>query len=602
MLDLETQLRRYANDLDRRYPDVTFEEIVGVVVQPALVGQPPGPDGPPGLTRSVASALAAAAVVLVVVGAAVFLAWMFGNDPAPVITEQEETTPTGESAGPLGVIVSGRSGIIVVPFDPSDQPIVLESDELYPDIKWAMSDHRGGLVFTHTITPPPWRPGSVLWLRAGAARPEVLVPPNAFSARIGMATSRDGHALFVYHARGPGLIDGTVTSRIMVADLDAGGSIRELVQLDGSADSDFGRYSVGTGGDVVVTLDRHATGCHTVTVLSVEDGTPIPAGIDCIPGDSYVTGWRTVSHDGRSLGVFGAGWFAGGEPPPTVTVTDLFTGEIIQEATVGADGQLMSGDPGGQLISGPGGWLIVVRTGDGIRLVDLDGAERLRVDWPGLNRGGLLDFYYQPFEFASSASLGSGSAQAPCQPSSAVLPPQDLPEPVAATRQLLFDLAASCDYQALAALALEQRPQLFVQGGTGLPPSYSEEELIQSWVSDGRTGLRDYNIASREPLASLAALLATRPAYVEDIPDWPVFLGPRNPNDPDDMDFNLEPSGCVWVWPAVYVGAEGGPDDWTVWTAHSDYRIGIAADGTWRFFMAGFYEAAAPQPPPCGDG
>jgi hypothetical protein len=519
---------------------------------------------------------------------------MLTDDPAPTTVPQ--TTPTGQSEGPLGVIVPGPSGIALVPFDPSDQPIMLESDELYRSISWAMSDSRGGLIFAHTITPPPWPPGSVLWLRAGAATPEVLVPAGEFSGRIGMATSRDGHALFVYYASGPDLTIGNThypTSRIMAADLDDDGAIRELVLLDGSADYDFGRYSVRTGGDVVVILDRHAAGCHTVTVLSVEDGAPIPAGIDCIPGESYVTGWRTVSHDGRSLGVFGAGWFDGEEPPPTVTVTDLFTGKIIiEEAIV---------DPGGQLISGTGGWLVVVRTGDEIRLVGLDGVERLRVEWPGLNNGWLWhELYHQPFEFAPSASLGSGNAQAPCQPSSAVLPPQDLPEPVAATRQLLFDLASSCDYQGLAALAQEHWPQMFIRG-TGFPPSYSEEVLIDSWVSDGRTGLRDSNIASREPLASLAALLATRPTYVEDIPDWPVFLGPRNPNDPDDVDFNLEPSGCVWVWPAVYVGADGGPDDWAVWTAHFDYRIGIGADGTWRFFMASFYEAAAPQPPPCGD-
>ncbi len=598
MLDLETQLRRYANDLDRRYPDVTFEEIVGVVVQPALVGQPPGPDGPPGLTRSVASALAPAAVVLVVVGAVVLLAWMFRTDPPPVITEptvvtdEGETSPAGSNEGPLGMIVTGRFGIALVPFDPSDQPIMLESDELYRGIEWAMSDNRGGLIFTHRATPPPWPPGSVLWLRAGAVTPELLVPGGpGLNWRIGMATSRDGGALFVYTADEPDLTIGNTiyrTSRIMVADLDDDGSTRELVQLDGSAGWEYRAF---TGGDVVVVLEN-VEGCPPVTVLSVEDGTPIPTGIDCIPYDDIpktASHWY-LSHDGRSVGMIRTKWLDGeGVSIEGVTVTDLLTGEIIEEGTIDAGG----GHGHVDLISGPSGWLILVRDGYELRLVGLDGVERLRFEWPGLSMGfSWLELYHQPFELAPSASLGSGSTEAPCQPSSAGLPPQDLPAPVASTRQLLFDLAASCDYQGLAALALEHGPHVFVDRNSGGLPPYSEETLIEEWVSHGQTGSRWYNFGSREPLASLAALLATHPAYVEDIRFWPVFEGP-----------NLDQSGCVWVWPAVYVAADGGPGDREVWREHYSYRIGIGADGTWRFFMTGFHEPplGALRPPPCGD-
>jgi hypothetical protein len=50
------------------------------------------------------------------------------------------------------------------------------------------------------------------------------------------------------------------------------------------------------------------------------------------------------------------------------------------------------------------------------------------------------------------------------------------------------------------------------------------------------------------------------------------------------------------------VGAPGEPGEAAVWAGHFDYRIGIGADSTWRLFVAGFYEPAAPQPPPCGDG
>jgi hypothetical protein len=120
-------------------------------------------------------------------------------------------------------------------------------------------------------------------------------------------------------------------------------------------------------------------------------------------------------------------------------------------------------------------------------------------------------------------------------------------------------------------------------------------------------GDRPFYIRSREPLASLAALLGSRPIHVEDIAHWPVHLGRWRdyvgyPAEPADLDLNPDPSGCVWVWPGVSVTGISLANLDRAWRQHYDYRIGIDADGRWRFFMAGYYEpGVSPQPPPCGE-
>jgi hypothetical protein len=104
MPDLETQLRRYGDHLDERYRDVTFEEIVRGLKQPA-------PLRPLGLRRGLALALAAAFVVLVLVGGVALLTRLFGGEASPVVTvpEPSPTTssvprsddPAGDPRGPF---------------------------------------------------------------------------------------------------------------------------------------------------------------------------------------------------------------------------------------------------------------------------------------------------------------------------------------------------------------------------------------------------------------------------------------------------------------------------------------------------------------------
>jgi hypothetical protein len=541
--------------------------------------------------QRVAAGVAAVATVAVLVGV--------GMDPLPDSLElwiddvigdpsnpdQDDAAPTEPSDLPLGLVTVGGDGIGLVPFDPPSEPTLLESDQFFEHVMWALPDQRGGLVFQHEVTPPPWPPGAVLWLRAGATRPEVLIPPaTAWEAStfpragimpIGTATTNDGRALFVYavgdeHPAG-GYDVLTDPTRIMVADLDGDGTLRQLAVLDGAM-HEFGRYDAVTGGAFVAVIDRQVEECLTVTLLHVDDGSRIPTPSNCLPDGPWVR--RALSHDGSSLA---AVWWPdqGVEPELNMSVMDVSTGAAVEQATIPMQDEL----DGFSLYSRPTGWVVEVHTGSAVVLVDIDGNELKRVDRskvPGeVGSAGLTGLYHHPFDLASGASLGSGSGQLPCQPFTEHLPVQGLPEPVAATRQVLFDLAATCDYQSLASLAREHATTVFVSGlGSGLAVGdddvylTSEDDLVRSWIADGRSGPEAYGILAREPLAALAELLSEPPAYIEHAADLPASQPQRE--------------GPVWVWPAQWV--EAPP---VFGTAHTDHRVGITPDGTWRFFMAG---------------
>jgi hypothetical protein len=532
--------------------------------------------------RVVAGVVATAAVAVLVIGVAGLLPdpvelWIhdvIGDASEP---EQDDAAGSGYSEWPLGIVTADRQGVLLVPFDSPDEPIRLTSDETYEPIVWAMADQRGGLIFQHEVTPPPWPPGAVLWLRAGATQPEVLIPPEAPWQEstypragilpIGIATTSDGQALFVYAVEdwepGEPYNSHTYPTRIMVADMDEDGALRELTVVEGSIRPfPSGRYDAVpvTGGAVVALLEGEY--CRTVTLVDVEDGSAVPAVSECVDTDWPQWG-AALSYDGRSLA-----WISG----RTVTVLDLETGATVQKA--------LTREPVG-LIASPGGWLAHSGSGGEVLLVDLDDRERFRVDTnpsparypraPVFARWGLP--YHHPFDLGSGASLGSGSRELPCQPSTDALPLQSLPEPVAATRQVLFDLAAACDYQGLASLAREHATLVLASGsvktvGGDDNPYLSEDDLVRSWIAHGQSGLEDLGIQSREPLATLAGLLTEPAVYIEHAADMPASQGKRE--------------GPVWVWPEQWVEA---PPEWG--TAHTDYRVGITPDGTWRFFIGG---------------
>lgn len=100
MLDLESQVRRYAEHLDARVPDVTVEEVLGgrvPVVRPTAR-----------VPHRVTLVVAAAAVVLVLFGGVALLFQLVGDGVAPVVTEPETT--------------------VTEPPPPPDEPIVDPAD------------------------------------------------------------------------------------------------------------------------------------------------------------------------------------------------------------------------------------------------------------------------------------------------------------------------------------------------------------------------------------------------------------------------------------------------------------------------------------------
>jgi hypothetical protein len=430
MPDLETELRRYGAHLDEKYPDVTRDEIVA---------RARGRARP--LRRGLRLAVAAAVMAgLAGVGLVVALDLITGaTAPAPVIapapdrldrneTSDESSTIRDEERAdfgvPPGLVAADRDGVYLVPLEAPEKWRLLGSDGF--EVAWAMPDHQGGLIFQYEVTPEPWPAGAILWLRAGAPHPEVLVTPavrgDGFPIAglwpFGIATSSDGQAVFVYTAE---TATPTDDAEVMAADLDGSGTIRQLATVDSYPGFMLGGFAwLLVGGDLVAVVEPHPEqeDCDLVALLlRVDDGARLPATSDCLPGGPW--GLRSLSHDGRTLAAIDwsdlGGTVAAREF--TVTVIDIATGASLEEVTIDLD--LRLDDVG--LVPTPTGWLAYARIAPDwrtdqlaeIRVLHLDGTERTRIDrtlvpssLPGSWVGHLTNrFYHQPFELAPDASL-----------------------------------------------------------------------------------------------------------------------------------------------------------------------------------------------------
>ncbi len=144
--------------------------------------------------------------------------------------------------------------------------------------------------------------------------------------------------------------------------------------------------------------------------------------------------------------------------------------------------------------------------------------------------------------------------------------PSDVPDPVAATRDLIIGFALNCDYQGLAELA----------GGAAGHFTYSfgdEGDPAGFW--------REAEDNRDDVLATLVALLGMSHGTLEAVTD--------NESVP------------LYFWPAAF-GAEATEDDWKEVAAlyspeeiasmkdfggYIGYRVGITGTGDWVFFVAG---------------
>ncbi|HLU31932.1 MAG TPA: hypothetical protein VK088_09215 [Acidimicrobiia bacterium] len=284
---------------------------------------------------------------------------------------------------------------------------------------------------------------------------------------------------------------------------------------------------VSAGGDLLAIVDRTDVMCPQLRLIDVHGAprqSPLP---DCLPVGAGIS----VSPDGSRLALLAEG---------TLTEYHLVTGETGRQIGV-PDAYMVT--------SGAGGW--AVRSPEEVRLIGPDWEESL----PAVESGWVVPF--ARLELGADPALESGSDQLPCVPTELDLPDQDLPAPVAETRRALFDLASACDYEGLA--------ELVAVDGTTI--SYgAPDDPFAFWVGEARRGT--------EPLSVLTRLLAMSPGlHADGWYGWPaVHVDPGSEANWEELD-------------------EAGIDDGVVESpegrAYYGYRVGIAADGTWMFFVAG---------------
>jgi hypothetical protein len=146
--------------------------------------------------------------------------------------------------------------------------------------------------------------------------------------------------------------------------------------------------------------------------------------------------------------------------------------------------------------------------------------------------------------------------------------PEKLPTPVRRLREQIIEAAASGDLQKLRAIF----------DANGEPPvlSFNESEdpveTLRSLSGDAE---------GREILAILIEVLEAGYVHVDaGTPDemyiWPYFA--RYPVDA------LTPPQLVELFKLVF---SGDYEDMKTYGAYISYRVGIAPDGTWRFFLVG---------------
>lgn len=487
------------------------------------------------IRRNTAAVVGAAALVAAVIGVGATMAPSNGDTiatspdastatSAPANTTSTTTTSTTIAAGqvaqtPAGLLVADATGVTALGRD-GEVDAVIASDPIYP-VALAFSDQRGGVIFQHTTTPPPWDQGTLLWLRAGAEFPEPLaIPfPDRRLIPVGPGLSAVGSPTFVYLLEQPAG-EGSET-KIMTIDLTS--LEHDEVGPLGEAEE------ASAGGNVVAVIDRADVMCPRLRLVGVGGETPDPPLPDCLPVGAGVA----VSSDGKRLAVLANG---------TLGEYDMDTGE---------PGRRIEIPEAYMVTSGAGGW--AVRTPDEVRLIGLDWEAPL----PPVESGWVVPI--GEIEVGPHATLGSGSEDLPCTPIEPSLPDQDLPGPVAETRETLFDLASACDYEGLAAMVAEDGTTVSY-GGTDNP--------IPLWVAEGW--------ADTEPISLLARLLTMTPGRHDD--GWYAWPAVHVDSHSEANWEELEDAG---ITDGIIEATEGRDRDYL------GYRVGIAADGTWMFFAAG---------------
>ena len=143
------------------------------------------------------------------------------------------------------------------------------------------------------------------------------------------------------------------------------------------------------------------------------------------------------------------------------------------------------------------------------------------------------------------------------------LPEQDLPEPVAETRQRLFDAALACDYETLESLAGEE----------GFTFSFGGAESAGAFWRE----VEEAGVEQPLPLRALATILTMQPTRNEaGSYAWPDAYS----ESPSDEAWQaLVHAGLYTEEEVEQMRAQG--------TGYLGYRTAITPEGVWQFFVAG---------------
>lgn len=471
--------------------------------------------------------LASGAAVSVASVVAVMAVWSFNNpSPSRVASGSTSTTaspstttllPQPNFAPITNVVTAGAEGITIQDLSTGDET-TLVSDLYYETISWVVSDGAGGLVFTHYVTPLPWAQGSIMWLPAGEKLPRPLIAPGPGELMVPIDMV-DGEQTLVLR------YDTLNGSEVRALALNTSASFPVVPATDVLIDA-------AIDGNVVVIVTGgvcNSVEFHYITGGRYEDFSPLEG--DCLPSINAIGmagGFLYTIEDsaeGRQLVVR---HLATGDTAKAIDIGDAW------DLQVSADGTAAFG----------GGNITVGMFSDGL-------FEPLReiTNQDTFALAGSLS--------VAGGSLGSGESSLPCTPMDrpTALAPQDLPMAVEGTRQRLYEMAAMCDLEGLAELA--------VADGTAFGFG-DDDDPLRSWIRSARHG--------------------------HDVANWIVRI------------LNTEPAldDFGYAWPAVAI--TNTEEDWAAiagiltaeeyrqareFGSYALLRIVIGADGHWAVATAG---------------
>ena len=428
------------------------------------------------------------------------------------------TVATAPPTSPIAnVVTAGPEGITIHDLATGEVSTLI-SDPYYETISWTVDDGAGGLIFAHEITPMPWAQGSIMWLPAGEQQPRPLLAPGLGELMVPLEMVDGEQTLILRY-------DTLNGSEIRALDLNTSASYPVVpataVLMDAAVDG--GIVAIVTGGDC------NAVEFHYVTGGRYEDFSPLEG--ECLPSINHVGmagGFLYTiedSADGRQL-----------------VVRNLATGETVDPIDIGDAWDLQVSADG--TVAFGGSTITVGRFMEG----SFD---------PVFEAPNSSTFTLTGSLTVAGASLGSGETGLPCTPLDRpqALAPQDVPAAVEATRQRLYGMAAMCDLQGLAELALADGTAF----GFG-----DDDDPLRSWIRSARHG---YDVANW-----IVRILNTDPAMDEFGYAWPAVAITNTEEDWEAISGTLSAE-------EYRQAREFG--------SYAQFRVVIQPDGRWAVAIAG---------------